>query len=189
MASSLFYGEIKHTDATIFRLFRTQYRSFCQRRMLARFLLGLAMVFTAVFTHFPDLLRVILLILGAWFMVSLDFPGQMNADKSLEARRGMLPTMTYTFYNDEMHITGEGDLTMKYTKLIRLAQDAEYLYLFSGPEAVCMIDRSTVKPDDEKLAAFLAEKTGLEWKTSKSFFLLNLYDLLQILRKTAGLKK
>ena len=190
MASPLFRGEIRHTEATIYQLFRTQYRSFSQKRMLVRFVLGLVLVFVAAFTNLPELLRILLLIAGAWFMVSLDFPGQMNADQALEVRKGILPTMSYVFYSNEMQISGEGSLCMPYKKLIRLVQDAEYLYLFSGPEAVCMIDRSTVKPEDaEKLMAFLAEKTGLEWKTNKSFFFLNLYDLVQILKKGMGKKK
>ena len=183
MASPLFHGEIKHTESTILLLFRTQYRTFCQKQMLVRFALGLALIFTGVFAGLPGALRVVLLILGAWLTVSLDFPGQMNADKALAARKALLPTMRYDFFDDEMKISGEGSLRMPYGKLIRLVVDAHYLYLFSSPDAVCMVDCSTVKPDVEKLAAFLAEKTGLEWRASKSFFSLNLYDLLRILKK------
>lgn len=188
MASPQFRAEIRHTDQTIYRLFRTQYRNFCQKKMLLRFLLGLGLVFLAAFSGLPDVLRIVLLVAGAWLMVSLDFPGQINADKSLEARRGILPVMTYVFYPGEMEISGEGKASMSYKKLIRLVQDADYLYLFSSPDAVCMIDRAAVKPDAEKLMTFLAEKTGLEWKTSKSFFFLNLYDLMQILKKATGKK-
>lgn len=188
MATPLFRGEIKHTDATIFQLFRTQHRSFCQKRMLLRFLLGLAFVFFSAFVDWPDIIRIIALIVGAWLMVSLDFPGQINADKALEARHGMLPVMSYAFHSGEMLVSGEGKLNMQYKSLIRLVLDEDYLYLFSAPDAVCMIDRSTVKPDDEKLIAFLAEKTGLEWKKNKSFFFLNLYDLLQMFKKTVRKK-
>lgn len=188
MSAPLFHGEIKHTEETIFQLFRTQYRSFCQKQMLVRFLLGLGLVFLAAFVNLPNLIRVIVLIMGAWLMVSLDFPSQMNADKSLEVRHGILPKMEYAFGNSGVEVSGEGTMMLKYKQLIRLVEDANYLYLFSSPEAVCMIARSSIKPDDKKLMDFLSEKTGLEWKTEKSFFFLNLYDIRQILQKAAGRK-
>lgn len=183
MASALYQGHIKHTEATIFRLFRTQYRCFCQKQMLLRFLLGLALVFLAVLLgKLPYLLRLLALIAGAWFMVSLDFPSQMNADRALELRRTALPEMRYAFSASEVQISGESSRSIQYDKLIRLAEDAEYLYLFSSREMACMIERATITPGDEKLMDFLAQKTGLEWKSYKSFFFLNLYDLVHVLK-------
>lgn len=192
MASYLYRGSITHTEQTILQLFRTQYRSFSRRQMLVRFLLGLGLVFLSAFTNLPVWAKGIVLIFGAWMMVSLDFPSQIQADKTLQARHGILPKMEYVFFNSEMEISGEGTMRMKYKKLIRLVQDSDYLYLFSGTDSVCMLERKSIKPSDTELMEFLSEKTGLEWKTDKSFFFLNLFDIRQILmergKSTVSLK-
>lgn len=183
MASYLYRGEIVYTEQTILQLFRTQYRSFSRRQMLVRFLFGLALVFFSAFVNLPVWAKSIILIFGAWLIVSLDFPSQVQADKTLQARHGILPKMEYLFFNSEMEISGEGTMRMKYKKLIRLVADSDYLYLFSSQNSVCMIDRHSIRSSDESLMLFLSEKTGLDWKTDKSFFFLNLYDLRQILRE------
>lgn len=177
MKSDYFSGEITHTEETIFRLFRAQYHTFCKRQMLLRLLAGLAFVAIAVVLAIPMWIKTVILVIGAWLLMSLDFPSQIKADKTLVERRALLPVMKYEFFPKDMKISGEGSMRMDYKKLINLVVDTEYLYLFSSPETVCMIERATVRESDEKLMEFLAEKTGLEWKRDKSFFLLNFYEL------------
>lgn len=61
-----------------------------QKKMLFRFLIGLAIIFAGVFITLPTWARAILLLIGAWFIASLDFPSQLRADRTLEARKGVL---------------------------------------------------------------------------------------------------
>lgn len=190
MPAYRFRGEIKHTEETILLLFRTQYRTFCRKQMLTRLLGGIALIFAAgLLSAAPMGVRGVFLIIGAWLTVSLDFPSQAKADHAMVARRGILPDMKYVFGDNDMEISGEGTMRMRYEKLIRLVETPEYLFLFSGPESVCMVSRAGITPSDEKLKQFLTEKTHLEWITNGSFLTLNFYELRQIFQDALQLKK
>ena len=124
-----------------------------------------------------------LLLLGAWFAASLDFPSQIRADRTIEARHGVLPGMRYEFHPDRVVLTGEGSMTIPYGKFTRLMQDRDYLYLFISRDSVCMLERASLKPQPpETFMRFIEEKTGLNWRREFSYFSLNLADILQILR-------
>lgn len=178
MASPVYRGKIEHNEKTIMQLYKTQYHTYDQIRMFTRLLIGIALVFVAAFVSLPVWARGIILLLGAWLIVSLDFPSQVRADKVIETRHGSLPKMHYEFFDDSMKLSGEGSMSIAYKKFSRLVQDSEYLYIFMSRDSVCMIDRSTVKPDsDEALMRFVSEKTGIEWKKEQALLSMNFYDI------------
>jgi len=100
----------------------------------------------------------------------------------LEVRKAELPSMQYEFHKDAMKISGEGSMSIPYKKIARLAEDPEYLYVFMGKDSVCMIERSSVKPDSDALQEFLAKKTGLDWLNEKSLLTVNLADVILMFR-------
>ncbi len=183
MAAERYTARIDHTEKTINALFRAEYHAFEQRRMLFRFLLGLGLILAAFLVPMPKWVKAILLLLGAWFAASLDFPSQIRADRTIEARHGVLPGMRYEFHPDRVVLTGEGSMTIPYGKFTRLMQDRDYLYLFISRDSVCMLERASLKPQPpETFMRFIEEKTGLNWRREFSYFSLNLADILQILR-------
>lgn len=186
MASQVFFrGQIEHTEKTIERLYRTQYYAFDKMRALLRLLvLGLAPIFAAAFSAaLPTWSRMLLLMVGAWFTVSGDFPAQMRADRALQNRKADLPKMEYAFLSDRMELSGEGSMTIEYRKLIRLVQDEEYLYLIFSRDSVCMVDRERITPNGaEALMQFLENKTKLPWRRERGFLSMNLWDFRQMLR-------
>lgn len=184
MAAYIYRAKIEHTEDTIFKLYKTQYHAYEQSKMLVRMVIGIALIFVAAFVSFPIWARGLILLVGAWLIVSLDFPSQMKADKVIEERGGSLPKMEYEFYESEMKLSGEGSMNIKYKKFSRLLEDSGYLYLFISRDSVCMIDRSTLKPDDnDKFKKFISEKTGLEWCREQSMLSMNLYDIKRIFKE------
>ncbi len=184
MADCRYRAKIDHTEKTILTLFRVEYHCYEQKKMLLRFLLGLAVVFAGVFVPLPTWARAILLLIGAWLIASLDFPSQIRADRTLEARKGALPRMTYAFYENEMKVSGEGAMSIPYRKLKRLIEDKNYLYLFLSRDSVCMLARDSLQPKEpDAFKAFLAEKTGLVWRRERGLLSLDLADLILMFRE------
>ncbi|MBQ6402759.1 MAG: YcxB family protein [Oscillospiraceae bacterium] len=184
MASQIrFRANIRHTEKTVEQLYRTTYHVFDKFRILLRLLFGLALIFAAAFLALPTWARVLLLMFGAWFVASGDFPAQIRADRALENRKAALPAMDYAFYNDRMELSGEGAMTIRYKQLTHLVQDESWLYLILARDSVCMIDRESVSPGGAaELMQFLAQKTQLTWRREQGLLSMNLWDLRQILR-------
>lgn len=193
MASYQFQGKIEHTEKTIISLYRAQYHAYEKPQMIVWMAVGFVMIAIAVFTSLPTWAKALLLLIGAWLIVSMDFPAQVRADRAVSARHGSLPKMQYEFHKDQMKISGEGSMSIPYKKIERLAEDKFYLYIFTGKDSICMIDKSSVSPKtDAELKEFLTTKTKLYWSNEKSFLALNLADIIMIFRNrktTKGKKK
>lgn len=178
-----FRGKIDHTEETITLLYKTQYRTFETMRMLTRMAIGAVMAVLGLTVGMPMWARAILMLIGCWLLVSGDFPGVARADRVIEARKGALPKMSYDFYADHVHLSGEGSMNIAYGKFRRLVEDDAYLYLFISKDSVCMVDRATLTPHpEEKFMEFIEEKTGLRWRRQKSLLFMNAHDLLQAIR-------
>ena len=183
MAECRYRAKIDHTEKTILTLFRVEYHVYEQKKMLLRFLIGLAIVFIGVFAPLPKWARAVLMLIGAWLIASLDFPSQLRADRTLETRKGVLPRMNYTFYEDEFRISGEGAMSIPYQKLNFLIESRDYLYLFLSRDSVCMLERASLQPNDsDAFKAFLTEKTSLVWRQEKGLLSINLTDIILMFR-------
>ena len=179
MANFQFYGKIEHTEQTITSLYKAQYHAYEKPQMIVWMIVGFVMVLITAFTDIPVWAKGILLLIGAWMLISMDFPALVRADRVMEARRGNLPKMEYEFHKDAVKISGEGSMSIPYKKIIRLTEDQQYLYFFMDKDSLCMIDRNTVKPKTaDELKEFLAKKTGLDWQNEKSLLALNLADII-----------
>lgn len=183
MAGCQFTAKIEHTEKTIESLYRAQYHAYEKPQMLAWMAVGFILIFVAAFASFPTVLRAFLLLIGAWVVVSMDFPALVRADRAVEARRGSLPKMDYEFHKDQMKISGEGSMSIPYKQIVKLTEDKYFLYIIMSKDSICMIDKSTVSPQSAKeLKVFLAEKTKLDWLNEKSFLMMNLADVILIFR-------
>ena len=189
MADSFYRAKISHTEKTVEQLYKMQYYVYEKPRMIARLLIGFALVVGAVAAGLPMWGKAILLLIGAWLLVSRDFPAAVRADRALSERKAKLPDMSYDFGPDKVHLSGEGSMDIPYNKLTRLVEDKQYLYLFLNRNSVCMMEKDSVKPADlMAFAKFLEEKTGLKWQAEKSFLSMSIYDLRQAFKDMRGKK-
>jgi hypothetical protein len=187
MAETLYRAEIRHTEKTVEQLYKMQYYVYEKPRMILRALIGFALVVAAVASALPTWGKALLLLLGAWLLVSRDFPAAVRADRALSERKAKLPNMNYSFGPDKLHLSGEGSMDISYKKFTKLVEDRQYLYLFESRNSVCMMDKESVKPADLMgFAAFLEKKTGLKWQAEKSFLSMSIYDIRQAIRDMRG---
>lgn len=183
MAGCQFTAKIEHTEKTIESLYRAQYHAYEKPKMIIWMGFALALIFVAAFSPFPSWAKAFILLIGAWLVVSPDFPALVRADRVVEARHGNLPKMEYEFHKDQMKISGEGSMSISYKKIVRLTEDKFYLYIIMSKDSICMIDKNTVRPDNvSELKEFLANKTHLYWQNEKSFLMMNLADVILIFR-------
>ncbi len=178
-------ASIKHTEKTIEALYKMQRSAYEKPRILIRIGAGLVFIAIAAMTSMPMWAKAILLLIGAWLVVSRDFPAQVRADKVVQARKGVLPNMKYAFYGDRLKLSGEGSMEISYSKLARLAEDDDYYYLFVSRDSVCMLAKAELEATDseaESFRSFMEEQTGMQWRKEKSILNLNLADLILMFR-------
>ena len=187
MAEYQYRARIDHTEKTVERLYKMQYYVYEKPRILARMVLGFALVVIAAMASLPLWVKALLLLFGAWFLVSRDFPAAVRADRAVSERKAALPAMEYGFGPDRLHLKGEGSMDIPYKKLTHLSEDDEYLYLFVNRNSVCMMERASLKPQKvEEFMQFLADRTGLGWRREKSFLSMSIYDIRQAFRDARG---
>ena len=183
MAETIYRASIKHTEKTVEQLYKMQYCVYEKPRIFLRLLIGFGLVAAAAAGAFPTWAKALLLLVGAWLLVSRDFPAAVRADRALTDRKAKLPNMNYSFGPEALHLTGEGSMDIPYQKFTRLVEDKQYCYLFVSRNSVCMLAKDAVKPADiMAFAAFLEEKTGLKWRAEKPFLSMSVYDMRQALR-------
>ncbi len=179
-----FEGRVTHTKQTIKTLFKTTYYVYEKKKILTRMAIGVVLAVAALFIPMPTVLEVILLMLGAWLLVSRDYPATERADKAIEARKGHFPTIKYTFSDKSIVLEDRKKAFLKYSQIQLLVEDDGYFYLFENKGSVCMIDKQTITPASlQDFINFLQEKTGKTTQKNKTFFQMNLYDLLGMLKK------
>lgn len=182
-APKLYEAKIEHTEDTIRTMYVTEHQTYHQSSIMARIGIGLAMILAAFMIDIPYVAKVLLLALGCWLLVSRDFSSINRAEDVIEKRHGSFPVMEYAFYHKDMVLSGEGKMHLKYDSIQRLIEDKDYLYLFQGKNSVCMLEKSSVQPNNlEEFMQFIAEKTGLAWRQNKSLLSMNLADVLQLLK-------
>lgn len=177
MNNCKFRASIAHTDKTVRELYKTQYFCFDKTRIVARFIAGFIAILAAVIFEISLAFKGILLLIGAWFVSTPDFPSQVRAEKNLAARKNSLPVLTYEFFDDFVKLSGEGTCEIDYRKIKILLQDTNYFYLFLSKNSACMIDKSTLEKLDDFMI-FIEKKTNCKWHTQKSFFSMNFQDLI-----------
>ena len=129
MAEIDYRAKITHTEKTVEQLYKMQYYVYEKPRMWLRMLIGFGLVLTAVVTGIPNWGKALLLLVGAWLLVSRDFPAAVRADRALSERKARLPNMNYSFGPEAVHLSGEGSMDIPYGKFTRLVEDRQFLYL------------------------------------------------------------
>ena len=74
MADYLYRAKIPHTEKTVEQLYKMQYYVYEKPRMILRALIGFALVAAAVALTVPTWGKALMILFGAWLLVSRDFP-------------------------------------------------------------------------------------------------------------------
>lgn len=179
---------MQHDTATVKRLSAVQFRTFSAARRFVLYALSLVLILFG-FGLIYDLgspWRYIPLAFGCILFVNVGTFAGLKADRTLHAIRqqgGQFPCTKMVFGDSSIRITEEGSKShsMKYTDILRLAEDREYYYLFVTTEAAYMVPKEQIRDNP-------AFRTHLEQKSKKQFS--RPFGLLSVrLRDIAGRKQ
>lgn len=179
-SSVYFEAETVFDDDAIRWMFQAEYYSYERLKILIRAGLGVLLLAGAIFFVKMTALRSILMLIGCWLVVSTDFPSRMRAEQVIQSRNGQKSRVRYQFTGDSVLIDETGR-SLRYNSIDRLIVDKRCFYLFESPQNAVMVPRNIWAQDkQQRFVDFLSEKTGKEWKQTKSFLSLNLKDLLEM---------
>ncbi|WP_036611222.1 YcxB family protein [Oribacterium sp. P6A1] len=181
-SSVYFEAETVFNDDAIRWMFQAEYYSYERLKILFRAGLGLLLLLAAFFLVKSTAVRGVLMLIGCWFMVSTDFPGRMRAEQVIESRKGQTSLVRYRFTGDAVLIDQTG-MNIPYEKIDRMLVDKRCFYLFESRQNAVMVPRGIwTQEKQQRFVDFLSEKTGKEWKQSRSMLSMNLRDLLDMIR-------
>lgn len=118
--------------------------------------------------------------------------GKRRAERTIEALDGEEIKMSYEFNAGESFscIAQGNESVYLYDSIIRLLEDTDFFYLFTGKDQIFLIHKNMVSSEKpEEFKKFIMQKTGLEWTKPVTLFTLNLKQLLFNKQNTKFMKK
>ena len=106
---------------------------------------------------------IILIALGCFVLTSAEYGAKGTAKQIIAAQKGNFPLMKFSFRQDNIVVTTP-DVTgvVHYDILIRLAENRQYLFLFSSERAAYVLNKEDIPQAElNDFKAFLSEKTGI----------------------------
>lgn len=170
---SEYIAKMEFSADTIRRLTTMQYNTFSFSRKLGQAASSVLLIAVGLFVAGP--IGILSMAIGCFLIVSLNFKAKTTADKICKGYAGKLPNLSYVFYADGMCTSQVSDI-VPYSRIIRMIDDGEYLYLYFNRATAFMVDKKTVNGDGsaEGLKIFLKRMTGMDWKKPFSIFKINI---------------
>lgn len=174
---SRFLREFCHNEESVRRLSQVQYLSFHKRYILLQLLMGAGFVSASVFGMMERVTGVFCCLFGCWLLISWKQIPDFRARKLLKSCGGKFPCTTFQFGEEGVTVVNDqGKTVLPYDRIIRLAADNDYDYLFVSTYGAYMMLREEGKRE-EAFQNFLSRKAGLEWLPVKSVFMISVRQL------------
>lgn len=179
-----FTAKMQHNEKTIIKLVETQQKVFQFGRRAAYFIVAGILIFYGLYADKSMLTPYLALFAGCVMLTGLGAGTRRKAAKVIKQMHSRFPKSDYCFGDAGFTYYDKGE-PIPYSKLIRLVEDREYMYLYISEQSAYMVDKATVKSSAEELKTFLSEKSKLSWERPKSVFNLSFRTILRN-RRTAG---
>lgn len=92
--------------------------------------------------------------------------------------------MKYQFMDKEFLVDGEGKMNVPYTKIKRLVEDNDYLYIFLGKKSLFMVSKKDVTLNNNSdtnnlnnLMEIISRQSNLPWERVSTMLFINLNKL------------
>jgi hypothetical protein len=119
----------------------------------------------------------IALFAGCIMLANLNAVPKMQANTVLKQMGKQFPQSDYSFYEKEFKFYDKGD-PIPYTRLIRLIEDRQYLYLYVSAQSAYMVDKGTFSGGSvSDFKTYLEIETGLNWSRPANLFSFKITDL------------
>ena len=175
---------INHDETTVNAFTRTQFNAFHARKR--NILLVLAVLFIGVggMELMGKTVSILCVLIGCLLLVNTGNIPRRTA-KAILSAGGQDRRVEYEFDDSGIHVTDGGrKADVKYSTIIRLIADREFFYLFSAPNLVYMLEKSSLEPaEPDEFKAEIAAKCGLRWTAARSAMTENVFSLISRFRK------
>lgn len=180
-----FEGSSQYSKETLYQLYKTTNEIYGMKKILKKLLLGFALALAGLFLDLPMILQGILLMSGAWLMVSKDFPARMKAEDVLETRGNHLPELKTKFYDGHLELSSSKKMKLSYRDIEHLSEVNGLMMIFFSKDSAIVIDNESLTGETmEELKDFLEDRTNLTFRQSRSFLSMSLKDLMGLIRKS-----
>lgn len=176
-----FEAAVLFDRATILRMFRIEYYAFERLQLLTRLLIAAILLFMGLFGGLPQVATIPCLAVGAWLIVSLDFPSKVRAERVLQQQGEQPSKVRYRFNDTGIYV--ENGAHLKYEQVGRLIEDDEYFYIFQDRQFAVMVPKTALLPDSpERFHKYIVRQCGMEWKRGGSLLMVDRKDFVQMLQ-------
>lgn len=170
-------AKMQHNKNTIYKLVQTQYDTFQFHKKLIHMLIAFGLILFGLYADQSMFMPLIALFVGCVMLANINAYPKAQANEVLKMMGENYPQSDYHFDNDSFTFNKDAE-PVPYSKIIRLVEDREYLYLYVSRQSAYMVDKKTIsRGKDMDLKDFLAIETGLKWTRPASFLRFNLKDL------------
>lgn len=180
-SSNHFEATVIFNDESIRRMFRTEFYTYEGFQRVVWLGVAFALIVVALFLGVPTVVRVLCLLVGCMMFAMPDFLSRVAAEGVIMQRGGAETTVSCRIHESGVNV--ENGTQIPFNKVDRLVEDEQYFYIFQSRQMAVMIPKGSITPaNPERLAKFLAKKTGKQWQRTKSLWRVNLKDVIQMIR-------
>ena len=170
-------AKMQHNQTTIQKLVQTQYDTFQFHKKLVHMGLAVGLILYGLYADQTMYTPIIALFVGCVMLANLNAYPKAQAGRVLKMMDGNYPKSDYFFEKDSFRFNEEAD-PVPYSKIIRLVEDREYLYLYVSKQSAYMVDKRTVSGGSvDELKTFLAIETLQKWSRPANILNFRVGDL------------
>lgn len=172
-------------DDSIRRMFRAEYSTYERMHRLSRLGISVVLILLSLLADMPLPAKAVCMLAGCWLFAGRDFYSHVQAERVLEARKGMSSTVAYTF--NQAGIFAEGRKLFGYDEVDRLVEDEDYFYIFKDRQNAAMVPKASVRPvKSQGFRQFLEQETGRSWRENQGLLLMDRKVLAELVRDKAA---
>lgn len=181
---AIYRASIRHSEDSVNAFTRAQFNIFQKKKKTVLFLLAILLLAAGALGSFSQGIRMVCLFGGCLVLVDMRYIPRRTAAAMLK-KPGVCSEVSYEFKENEVHVQAEnGSTSTPYAKLVRLAEDSAYCFLFLGSNAAYTIDKKALK--QEELAGIkdlAASGSGLRWVRTDGLLTVNLFSLIKEMKR------
>ncbi len=168
---ALYKIKMQHTEDTLVKLSHMQYDLFCQSNKTARTIISFAVIVLALTVVDTEWLKYVCIAYAGFLLTGQYNSSNRTAHKLAEQIRtsGLpFPASRFEFENDAMHIFSlpenrELDEALPYSKIFRLGEDLEYLYIFRDQYGGYMLPKAELGDRKDEFKTFIEGKANMKF--------------------------
>lgn len=173
----IYRAKMRHSADTIKKLIQTGYDVFQFRRKLLNAVISLGLILFGLYADQSMFMPMIALFAGCVMLANLNAIPRIQSKNVLAQINGKFPKSDYSFFEQEFKDHDKGD-PIPYTRLIRLVEDRQYMYLYVAEQSGYMVDKGTVTGGSvSDLKTYLEIETGMKFARPANLFSFKITDL------------